>query len=228
MRARPSKYTRSRMRYGRAGLKRAYVRVKRMCCATGVMEFTNTTTPNFCRFISPSLNVGMVDFKTGNTIISFNNLAEFENLFDQYKLHGIKYTFRPKINKLSVDQTATAGPTYQNHYVCIHKDYASTTNVTGLFNRTTLNGLLESGGKIYRADRTISVWHKPRIAEQYGGGATRFVTPKWTTLNTSGKAAEYPGFWFYAFNQNFDATALATQLSFEVMATYYVSFRDLK
>lgn len=228
MRARPSRFTRRRMRYGRTR-RTAYLRVKRIGMSTGTSQLGNATVGGFWRYVAPSLDAGWANPVNGTVTNVFNNIAEFENLFEQYKLHGVKYTFMPTFQNAGTQINSGAAPTsnFKIPYVAVQFDPQSTLTPSGLWTQANLNNLLEGGAKVYRFDRPFSIYLKPRVSEQYGSGATRYVTPKFTTLDPTGKSMLHRGMHMFFFNNEWDSTSLGLT-KFEVKTTYYVTFKNMK
>lgn len=228
MRARPSRFTRRRMRYGRSR-RTAYLRVKRIGMSTATSQLSTAAVGGFWRYVQPSLNTAWASPATGAVTNVFNNLGEFEPLFDQFKLHGVKYTFMPTYvgSGTQINTGAALSSNWKIPYVAVQIDPQSTLNPSGTWTQTNLNTLLEGGARVYRFDRPFSIYLRPRVSEQYGAGATRYVTPKFTTLDSNGKAMLHPGMHMFWFNNEWDATAFGN-VKFEVKTTYYVTFKNMK
>lgn len=204
--------------------------VKRMVSGTTPLTFSTTATANFWRFNTVSLDSGFVNYSTGSGIASLTNLTEYQALFEQYKLSAFKITFRPKFSNYNFNQinNTTGATVYNIPYFCIIKDPATTVTPTGGWSQSTLNTLLEHGGKIVRADRPVSIYMKPKLVEQYGGGANRYVSPRFTDLTTlAGTATQHRGFHMMYFNGSWDTGSVA-QNAWDVYITYYLKFTNPK
>lgn len=206
--------------------------VRRMVSGTTPLTYSTVATTNFWKYNTVSLDSIMLNYSSGSTICSLTNLAEYQQLFDQFKLSAYKITLRPKyVNYNMSQQNATTGTTpYNIPYVCILKDAESAPSISGGWSQTTLNALLEQGGKIYRADRPVSIYMKPKVAEQYGSGAVRYITPRYTNLGTGSNAGTqmaHQGFHMFFFNGTWD-TASVSQQAWDVYATLYLKFKNPK
>lgn len=224
------------MKYGRRMSRRmrtvkgAYLRVRRQICGSNQLSFNNTTTAGFWRYITPTIDNMFPNFADGSNLISLTNISEYTSLFDQYKFSAIKFTFRPRWTNISQPQTytTTGQTTFYVPRVAVCMDHVPPTTPAGTFSRSTLNVMQEQGNvRFYRADRPFSIYLKPKVSEQYGGGATRYIRPAWTDLDTTGRAVPYRGFQMFVFNDFWDTTMLAST-SFDVQATVYLQFRNLK
>lgn len=225
MRARRSTYS--------AGPKRVMLRgvvlpAKRMVTGSSPLTFSTVATNNFHRYVSVSLDNGFVNFASGTTICSLTNKAEYGALFEQYRLSSFRITLRPRYSNYNVTQGAAATLTsgVDIPYLCIVKDPYNTVVPTLPWAQSSLNTLLEQGGKIYRADRPITIYMRPKVTEQFGSGATRYISPAWTDIST-GSAVEHRGFHMFAFTGSWNNAAL-TQNAWDVYVTYYLQFKNPK
>lgn len=187
----------------------------------------NTTTINgYWQYRTVSLDTGFTN-QTGASMGGLTNIAEYEALFDQYKLSAFKITLRPKVNDLQATQDVPGATSFRDvPYVSIVKDPTDRTTPSGTYNSTALNAFLELGrAKTYRGDRKVDIYMKPLVAEQYGGGAERYVKPQWTDLNTAGKAMPHRGYHLFFHTQNLIAAAF---IQYDVFVTYYLQFRGMK
>ena len=203
--------------------------VKRLVVGSSQVSFNNVATQNFWRYNMVQLDNGFANYNGSGIVALLTNLAEYQTMFNQYKLSAFKITFRPRYNDINANQgdaaTYTGGKDIP--YFCINKDPFSRVIPSGTWGPTSLNTLLEDGGKIYRADRPVSIYMKPWITEQYGSGATRFIKPRFTDNDASGASMSHRGFHLYAYTQNFNASALASY-SWDVYVTYYLQFKNVR
>lgn len=191
----------------------------------------NTAVGNFWQFQTVSLNNGLFQYNaTPTRLTGLTNVSEYAALYDQYRLRAVKFEFLPKMGAIVQTQVVGATPAttsaFQPPRVCIIKDPMSTITPSGTYSSGTLNTLLENGGKIYRADRKFSVYLRPKIVEQYGTGATRYVSPMWTSTDAAGLAMEHRGFHMFLFRNNFDTSS--ADFAFDVFTTYYLQFKNPK
>lgn len=160
------------------------------------------------------------------TTAQINNFAEIANVFDEYRINGIKVTFRPRYD--SVTNPSAAGTlTQPQAYAHILVDPASTLLPSGTYGSTSLNTFLENQGvRTKTLNRPFSVYFKPKVQDQLlgGGTATRVVKP--TYLKTTETGVDHRGFHIY-LQQNAFATG-NTNIVLDVFFTFYLSLRNLK
>lgn len=210
----------------------AYLRVKRLVVANAPLTIgPGVGTAGFWQYVQPSLDIFMRDMNAVSPVSlgGLTNLTEYTNLFDQYKLSALKYTFVPRLSNINAEAVLnlTGTSVIRKPYWCIVKDPQTQLTPTGAWSRANLNVLLEQGGKIYSADKPINIYLKPRISEQYGGGATRWVRPNWTTTDAPGASMPHRGFHLFAFNDDFDSTSFAN-MRWDVRVTYYLQFKNMR
>lgn len=201
--------------------------VRRMVISASPMTVSTTTgVYGYWRYQTVSLDNGFQQFNVdGTALTSLTNKAEYQALFDEYKLSAYKVTLIPKFANYSTSQDAALGTTLIP-YICIVKDPQSKLVPTGLWSGATLNILLENGGKIYRADRPVNIYMKPKVTEQYGGGADRYVSPKFTDLSSSaGTTMPHRGFHIFVFVGTWVAASMVG-LAWDVRTTYYLKFKN--
>lgn len=211
------------------------LRQKRMVYA-GVLAPSgslSTGTSYFWQYQTVSLDKGIKNFDaTSTTLTGLSNKSEYQALFDQYKLGAYKITLRPRMQDINAAQFITTGGTgttgaHPPPRFCICIDGKSTLTPSGTYSPSTLNTLLENGGKIYRADKPVNIYVKSWITEQYGGGANRYVRAKYTDLNNvAGTDMAHRGFHMFLFREGFDSSN--TQLEWDVFITYYLTFKNAK
>lgn len=200
--------------------------VRRMCVSGSPLTVSTTATSNFWRYQTVSLDSGFQQMDVaGTTLTSLTNRTEYQALFDEYRLSAFKVTLIPKFSNYNTDQAAAYGTTLIP-YICIVKDAQSKLVPTGTWSAATLNTLLENGGKIYRADRPINIYMKPLVTEQYGGGADRYVRPRFTDLQSAaGTTMAHRGFHMFVFVGTWVAASMAG-LAWDVRTTYYLKFKN--
>lgn len=154
--------------------------------------------------------------------------TEFTNVFDRYKLNGIKVTFRPRFNGFTGDNTTdTTLPGVTNQAganLHIINDPYSITAPSGTYTRTNMNLFLEQGNvRSYNGNKVINVFFKPTTYETVDGVATgRLKRPGWIS------SAANPLFYgFHAFAQDFNMTGSFGQ-SWDIFVTFYMQFTGLR
>lgn len=219
-------YKRRRFNISRGRARTPRISVKRTV-HLGLFSPNTTSTNGFWQYRTVSLDDGFIN-ESGISMAGLINVVEYENIFDQFKLNAAKITLRPRVTNLSAEQDApTAGTVFREiPYVTISLDPYDTIVPSGTYSRATYNAFLEAGKNIRtrRADRPFSVYLKPVVREQYGGGATRYMKPRFTDLNASGKAMAHRGYHMFFHNQNFSGTF--TQ--YDVFVTYFLQFKGQK
>jgi hypothetical protein len=184
--------------------------------ATGQTTLSNVTTAGFWQYYQPTINNG------------FNNMADFTNLFEQYRVNSIAVTFRPRFaaSTVVVEATGNSEGNATTPYACIIKDPASTITPSGTYSIGTLNTLLESGGRIIRADRAFTVKWKPKIVFETGTtpSSTYYKAPPFIDIDDLGVPMR--GFHLMLYTQNFSAPN--TSMSWDVYVKMNVSFRNMK
>lgn len=161
----------------------------------------------------------------GTNLSSIPNYAELTTLFDQYKICGVKYTFRPRFDNFAGNDSTTNLTSKPGNYVHIVNDPRSVVQPSGTYTSATLNNFLEQGGvRSYSGNRTFSVYFKPTIDVPANGniGAIRRAAP-W--LQTTETGCVHNG--FHAFFQDVNMTGVTNQ-SFDVFVTVYMMVRGAR
>lgn len=200
--------------------------VKRKIFA-GVVTPSTATTGQFWQYVQPEIS-GWSLFGTGMNGIS--NLAEYQALFDVYKVHGIKLHFRPRYNLIGEMQSVpTSGVSTTDHqYVSFIMDKMSTATPVGAYSISTYNSFTELGNVITkRADRPFSIYlRRPVVSDQTIAGASYSTKQPWLNLGSAaGTDQPLRGFHMFMHTQTFTSSVFPT---LDVYATYYVSFRGMK
>lgn len=200
------------------------ISIKRTCYL-GNLSPQTTTTNGFWQYRTVSLNIGFVD-AVGNSMGGLTNVAEYEALFDQFKLSAFKIVLRPRVFDLSAQQDIPASSSWRDRpYVSVIKDPYDRTNPSGTYTQANLNTFLTLGNvKTYRGDKNITIYMKPKVSEDYGLGAQRYVNPNWTDLNTAGKDMQHRGFHMFFHTQSMQQSFS----NYDVFITYYLKFRGMK
>lgn len=202
--------------------------VVRKICSSSPVTFSTVDTKNFYHYCTVSLQNGFQTFAvTPTTVCNLTNLTEYSALFEQYRLNAFKVELIPRYVNFSTDQGTGTGTVRNIPMVYICKDpHQAGPLATGVWQPLFLNGLLENGGKTYRADKKITIFMRPKVSEQYGAGANRYVKPQWTDLTTTaGQQMPHRGFHMMAFSNTWDPAAFPV---FDVFVTYYLQFRNPK
>lgn len=184
-----------------------------------------TTTAGFWNYVSSSLSsAGTI---AGTALSALPNSTEYTNLFDTFKLNGIKFKFRPRNVDLNLSQTnPSTGTTYTDvPYVTYLVDPYSGLAPSGTYSIATYNNLLQEGKiKTVRGDKEFSIYVKPRVQEQFGSGAIRFISPRYTLTDTNGTTMPHRGFHMFFHSYNFTGVFN----TYDVYVTYYMTFKGQK
>jgi len=155
------------------------------------------------------------------------NWTDYFNLFDQYKVAALKFTFRPRYDNFSGNDTVdTTLPGVTNQgltNVHVINDPYSTVSPTGVYNAATLNSFLENGNvKSYQGIRPVSVYFKPTINLTTEAGNNMRRRAGWLNVNINNVHSG-----FHIFLQDTNLTGVFNQ-SFDVFITSYVMLRNAR
>lgn len=178
--------------------------------------FGTASVDNFWRYYTPAIS-------------TLPNLAEYQALFDQYKVNGVKLTLRPRWTGFDGADGTTSGTTnkpLQNvHYII---DPLSQITRSGTYSSATFNSFCEHGNvKTVTGNRTISIYFKPKHNEDAGTGITnaKLVGPSWLSL-ASATTVVNQGVHIFLQDPNF-ANAGAGW-GYDVFFTFYMQLRGMK
>lgn len=193
------------------GFKSPTVSVKRTFYG-GVWTFGTTSVNDWWRFNS-------------YTFSNLPNVAEYTNLFDEYKINAIKVHYRPSYDTVEA-LTSDVNPGTSNSKVIVHTlvDPASTVLPSGTYTSATLNAFLENGDvKTRDGNKAFTVFYKPKMFQGVNGAGTaaRLVNPSW--LRTSDPAAIHYGHHVYIQSAN-----NTTPMKYDFFITYYFQVRGMK
>lgn len=221
---------RSRLRRVRRRTRRALVRGRPMYSLRPAMPplslkrtfyaeywpFGVASVDNFWRYYTPAMSV-------------LPNLSEYQALFDQYKINGIKITLRPRWTGYDGSNNTTAGTTnepLQNvHYII---DPLSQITRTGAYSSTTFNSFCEQGNvRSVTGTKVINIYWKPMHNEDAGTGITnaKLVGPRWLSL-ASATSVVQQGVHIFLQDPNFANAAAGW--GYDVFFTYYFQVRGMK
>lgn len=177
----------------------------------GAWTFGTASTSGFWQYLSvtPANN--------------FNNFTELGSVFDEFKVNGLKITFRPRYDNIEISNSATQVQAYAHYFV----DPASTVIPTGVYSVATLNSFLENSGvKTRTLNRPFSIYFKPKCSQAYTGTGTvgGVITPRWVKTNET--TTSFRG--VHVFLQQNNMAATNTNITLDVYYTWYVSFKNLK
>lgn len=152
--------------------------------------------------------------------------AEYANTFDQYKVNGLKYEFRPRYDSVEAAGAGTTGAPQAYAHTLI--DPESTLIPSGVYGTTTLNQLMENTGiRTRTCNRPITVYYKPRMLMQAFNGGTAGVVTKPRYIRTSDTTVNHRGFHMYVHQNNLVAAPSANaNIVFDVFVTVYLSLKN--
>lgn len=174
--------------------------------------FSSVSTSGFWRY----------NFMTFDAI---TNSAEYKSLFDQYRINGVKFQFRPRWSGADAQQTATPG---QNMvYASIYIDPESEITPAGTYMSTTFNTFLENAnGKVrtVKCDKPFTVYYKPAVPDSGMVTNGRYLKSPWLSM-TNATSLGHRGFHLFFNDANFSA---ASSITFDIVATVYFQCRGNK
>lgn len=158
-------------------------------------------------------NVAAVGKSYQFSLSQLPNYSEFTNLYDSYKLCGVKLKMIPRLTDAGVSTTANSHNTSPVHHV-IDYDDASTTN-------DILTLMQYQNYKMTRGLSMVQRYFKPKMAELVYNGVSNGYSSARRWINCSNPEVPH-----YSFKCAIEATAVALQ--YDVYATYYVSFKSVR
>lgn len=202
-------FKRRRTVYRRAAFKRRAV-ARLRCKRTnydGTWQFVTTTTNGFWRYQV---------FTTAN----INNFAELATVFDKYKVHAIKQTWRPRFTEVDGSGTLTNPMGYA--HVIIDPD--STVVPTGTYTQANVNAFMENGNvKTFPLNRQFSIYFRPKSPMSTPTGTVKVRTPY---CPTSGATQIMSG--YHMFIQLNNMAAANPNVILDSYTTVYMTLRDFK
>lgn len=150
----------------------------------------------------------------------WNGFADLANVFDEYKVNAIKYTFR---GRYDTTDASGAVPIADMTYIV---DPASTVIPSGAYGGSSYATLLQNNPKTRRLTSPISIYFKPKMGMQVMGGATNVaeISPKF--LKTNDTSVDYRGLHTYVLQNGF--TSVASNIIIDTYVTVYATFRNMK
>ena len=153
--------------------------------------------------------------------------AEVVNLFDQYKITGVRYELHPRFDNFAgndtVDVTQPNITNQAGNMVHVINDPRSLLTPAGTYISTTLNTFMEQGKvRTHRGIKPIVIYHKPTISQSQTTGARQIRAPWLQTANTT---TIHSG--AHVFLQDVNLTGTTGQ-SYDVFVTLYVMFRGAR
>lgn len=155
---------------------------------------------------------------------SCSNYAQYQAMFDRYRIRGFKVTFLPQVDTVNIPYNSTAVPGFGKQYLWVNNDVYDNTTPTGLYGQSSLNAFLASAKprcKLLTGPKPISVYVKNPVV--YTEGSSQTKRSPW--LQTSSATVSHYGCATFWQQNAFDTLpALTVDVIYEV----YVEFKDLK
>lgn len=173
---------------------------------------------------------------TGVLSINLNNLvnsASFKNLFDLYKINGVKFSFLFRHNTSETNQPATVGD-LPILYTAINRDpfVPPATSVADILNDDTCrihraDGLIGKGGiyvKCPKPDMSVAI-EGGVVSQQWNYGVSKKFQP-WLTTGGNGQAIDQSSVNHYGLRWYFENLSSAQLQTVQVFATVYFSMKE--
>jgi len=148
---------------------------------------------------------------------NMSNFGQHATVFDEYKIVGVTFEFRPQWDNFSPDNSL-----WSSGIIHTIVDPSSSTIPAGAFGVGSLNAFLEQGNvKSQRFGTTVVRSFKPKVSTQVSGGGLsgRIINAPW--LKTDDVAVQHNG--LHVYLQQFDSTLLPVK--YDVFVTHTIMFR---
>ena len=231
--------------------KRRYVRRRRgirsqvsKCVSTGIRSFTRSAMLNQLHNVNTAYSTGgnisngpvfsmqlvggatatYIGVGIGYQLNDLSNFTEFQSLFDQYRIIGIKTTIYPLVNSTTYGNGQVCG---MIHWIQDHDDSSAPATT-----QAQVQAMMERGS--YR--------HYPVIATQYNG-YSRFLKPHVAIASYAGAFSGYSNNlspWADTDSYNiqhygdkilfelWNQTSNDTSLSVKIIHKFYLQFKDVQ
>lgn len=183
-------------------------------CWVSSWDWNTTTTAGFARLLLGQFN-------------QITNYAEYAQLFDLYKITGIKVTLLPRYGEVGAPASSTGSLSAYNNqfYVTWGTQKGSFTVPTGTYGSSTFNILTEqmNGVRTQKLDKPVSFFYKPNISEDLTstGAAIIPASSKWLST-TAGVDVSHIGVVAMIHDSNFAALEVP---GFSVDVLYTFNFK---
>lgn len=202
-----------------AGMSSGVKRFKEMCQITDVSA------------VAASTGTGVMKFKLND----LTNAPNFKQLFDLYKLTGVKVKLVPQYNSADVGPNASGAIDYLPQlFIAPNRDpyVPAPTSVADILN--------DDSCKVIRGGRIISLYlsnPKPELKANSQDGLTQFFMPiqfnsssralqPWLATGGNGQVQDQSGIDHFGFRWFVDNTQSAVACWWRVYATYYFSMKE--
>lgn len=174
-------------------------------------QISTVTTNNFCQQFTATLQ-------------DVPNYTQYVDMFDRYRIAGVKWTFQPRFTDYT--NAATVAPVLQAHMLT--DPFAPSVagmNIT-TYSRGNLNTFLEHGNtRTYRTNRPFSCYMRAYTPDDINAvaDAKRIRFPL-TNVSNVGRVAQGPT----VFVSEPNLTGNFGSMIIDVYATFYLQFRGLR
>lgn len=177
----------------------------------GAWTFSNASTIGFWRYINVNASTGI------------NNFAELAAVFDEYRIHAIKQTYRLRYDNVAAP--VAAGSIVQPQaYAHIIVDPDSLLVPSGTYDQANLNAFLENGSvRTVTLNKPFSIYWKPKV---YNSLATSVNSIKAPWLPVTNATVAHNGFHMFLQQNNFSTTN--SNIILDGFTTVYFKLRGQK
>jgi len=165
--------------------------------------------------------------RLANSFSNMPNWAEYSNLFDEFKITGIKWTFHPRFGEGILQTQLNAGPVTNQMYFDLVTDTKSDPTIVpaGTYSSSTYNTFLEKNAnvKVHKFDRPVSLFYRPKIAVETVTGLLEMRDPGWLTIQNNSGYVHYGG-WAFFHDYAFGALNAGAN-GCDIQVTYYFKCR---
>lgn len=178
-------------------------------------SLSTASTAGFWRYLSIALS-------------DMPNNTEITNLFDQFKITGVRYELHPRYDGFSgndtMDVTLPNVTNQAGNVVHVINDPKSTLTPTGTYTTGNLNSFMEQGKvRTHRGNRPIIIYHKPNIVQTTTSG-TRQIPAPWSQTSSSTTLVHSGA---HVFLQDANMTGVSGQ-NYDVFVTLYIMCRGAR
>jgi len=182
-------------------------------------DFNTTTTGGFYRAILPLFS-------------QIQNYAEYAQLFNLYRIKGVKVTVLPRYGEVVAPASSTAGQTSYNNqfYLTWGKQNGNLLVPTGTYGATSYNIMAEniSGLRTEKLDKPCSYFFRPNIAMDVGTAGVEIVpSAKQWLSTTDGADVPHIGVLAYIHDSNFAALE-QPGFSVDLVYTFYFTMKGMR
>lgn len=158
------------------------------------------------------------------------NYAEYTQLFNLYKIKGIKVTLLPRYGEVVAPASSTAGQTSYNNqfYVTWGQQQGNIVVPSGTYGSTTYNIMCENIYNIrtQKLDKPVSYFFRPNIAQSVGVSGAEIIRAPWLST-TDGVDVSHIGLLAMIHDANFAALE-QPGFSVDLQYTFYFACKGTR